>query len=74
VSPSGTRTREFLVDLRRFGAADAPLSLLVTGLVLPDRAGRWPAGDDDAGSVKLQQGFLAEKTRFSPGSWLQIRR
>jgi hypothetical protein len=41
VSPSGTRSREFLVDLGRFGAGEAPLSLLVTGLVLPDKAGRW---------------------------------
>jgi hypothetical protein len=73
-SPSGTRAREFLVDLRHFGPSDAPLSLLVTGLVLPDQARRWPAGNDDAGSVKLQQGFLEERTRFTPGSWLQIRR
>jgi hypothetical protein len=74
VSPSGTTTREFLVDLRRFGAKDTPLSLLVTGLVLPDQVRRWPAGDDDAGSLKLQQGFLEERTRFASGSWLQIRR
>jgi hypothetical protein len=74
VSPSGTKAREFLVDLRRFGASDAPLSLLVTGLVLPDQGRRWPAGNDDAGSVKLQQGFLEERTRFSSGGWLQIRR
>jgi len=74
VSPSGTKSREFLVDLRRFGSAGAPPSLLVTGLAFPDKAQRWPAGNDDAGSVKLQQGFLEEQTRFSPGSWLQIRR
>lgn len=74
VSPSGTKTREFLVDLPRFAAAGAPVSLLITGLEFPDQARRWPAGNDDAGSVKLQQGFLEERTRFAPGSWLQIRR
>lgn len=74
VSPSGTRTREFLIDLGRFGDAATPLSLLVTGLTFPDRGARWPAGDDDAGSVRLQQGFLDERTRFTPGSWWAIRR
>jgi|GEM_PF-391750 hypothetical protein len=74
VSPSGTRTREFLVDLRRFGGAGTPLALLVTGLTFPDRAARWPAGDDEAGSVRLQQGFLEERTRFTPRSWLQVVR
>jgi hypothetical protein len=74
VSPSGTKTREFLVDLQRFAAAGAPVSLLITGLEFPDKARRWPAGNDDAASVKLQQGFLEERTRFVPGSWLQIRR
>lgn len=74
VSPSGTRTREFLIDLRRFGDEGTALSLLVTGLTFPDRAARWPAGEDDAGSVKLQQGFLGERMRFMPRSWLAIRR
>jgi hypothetical protein len=46
----------------------------VTGLVLPDRALRWPAGDDDAGSVKLQQGFLEERMRFTSRSWEQVAR
>jgi hypothetical protein len=74
VSTSGTRTREFLIDLRRFGDAGTPLSLLVTGLTFPDLGARWPAGEDDAGSVRLQQGFLEERTRFAPGSWMEIRR
>jgi len=73
-SPSGTRTREFLIDRRRFGAPGAPLSLLVTGLELPERARRWPAGEDDAGSLKLQQGHLEERMRFSPPSWFSVRR
>jgi len=74
VSSSGARTREFLIDRRKFGAAGTPLSLLVTGLELPERARRWPAGDDEAGSVKLQQGFLEERVRLSPRSWFTIRR
>jgi hypothetical protein len=74
VDPSGTRTREFLIDLRRFGTSRTPLSLAVTGLVLLDRALRWPAGDDDAGSVKLQQGFLEERMRFTPRSWFGVGR
>jgi hypothetical protein len=74
VDPSGTRTREFLIDLPHFGPAGTPLTVAVTGLVLPDRALRWPAGDDDAGSVKLQQGFLEERMRFTPGSWTQVAR
>jgi hypothetical protein len=72
--PSGTRTREFLIDLPRFGPAGTPLTLAVTGLVLPDRALRWPAGDDDAGSVKLQQGFLEERMWFTPRSWVAVPR
>lgn len=72
VDPSGTRTREFLIDVRRFGAGAAPLSLLVTGLVVPDQARRWPAGDDDAGALRLQQGFLQERVRFSTRSWFRI--
>jgi hypothetical protein len=75
VDPSGEgRAREFLVDLRRFGAAGSPLWLVVTGLQLPDQGRRWPAGDDEAGSVKLQQGFLEERMRFAPRSWLPVRR
>lgn len=74
VGPSGTRTREFLIDLRRFGAGAAPLSVLVTGLAVPDQARRWPAGDDEAGSLRLQQGFLEETVRFSPRSWFTIAR
>ena len=74
VDPSGTRTREFLVDLGRFGAAGTTVGLVVTGLVIPDRAGRWPAGDDDAGSVRLQQGFLEERMRFTPKRWSQVAR
>ncbi len=74
VSPSGARTREFLIDRRKFGAAGTPLSLLVTGLELPEQARRWPAGDDEAGSVKLQQGYLEEQIRFSPRSWFTVRR
>ncbi len=73
VNPQGTRTREFLVDVRRFGAEGQPVFLAVTGLVFPERAGRWPAGDDDAGSLKLQQGFLGESARFSPRTWWPIR-
>ena len=72
-SPSGARTREFLIDLPRFGAG-APLGLVVTGLVLPDQGKRWPAGDDEAGTVKLQQGILEERMRFSPRSWFSVRR
>jgi hypothetical protein len=72
--PSGTRTREFLIDLHHFGSAGTPLALAVTALVLPDRALRWPAGDDDAGSVKLQQGFLEERMRFTPRSWVAVPR
>jgi hypothetical protein len=71
--PAGTRTREFLIDLPHFGSAGTPLTLAVTGLVLPDRALRWPAGDDDAGSVKLQQGFLEERMGLTPRSWLTLR-
>lgn len=74
VDPSGARTREFLVDLGRFGAQGSFLALAVTGLVLPEEARRWPAGADEAGSVKLQQGFLGERMRFSPRSWFQVRR
>ena len=72
VSPSGTRTREFLIDLRKFGAG-APLALVVTGLVIPDQGKRWPAGDDEAGTVKLQQGILEDRMRLSPGSWFIVR-
>jgi hypothetical protein len=74
VSPSGARTREFLIDLGRFGPAGTALGLVVTGLVLPDQGRRWPAGDDEAGTVKLQQGFLEERMRFSPRSWFGVRR
>ncbi|HZJ52650.1 MAG TPA: hypothetical protein VFD38_00810 [Myxococcaceae bacterium] len=74
VGPSGTRTREFLVDLRRFDPSGAPVTLAVTGLVLPDQARRWPSGEDDAGSVKLQQGFLEERMRFRPRGWLRVSR
>ena len=74
VSPSGGRTREFLIDLRRFGAAGSPLGLVVTGLVLPDQGKRWPAGVDEAGTVRLQQGFLEVQMRFSPRSWFAVRR
>ena len=74
VEPSANRTREFLIDLRRFGAAGTPLTLAVTGLVLPDQARSWPAGKDDAGSVKLQQGYLEERMRFTPRKWFMIER
>ena len=74
VEPSGSRTREFLLDPGRFGAEGAPLFLAVTGLTLPEKATRWPAAKDDAGTVKLQQGFLTEKARFSPRSWFALRR
>ena len=73
VSPSGAKTREFLIDLRRFGSG-VPLGLVVTGLVLPDQGKRWPAGDDDAGTVRLQQGYLEERMRLSPRSWLAVAR
>ena len=74
VSPSGTRTREFLIDLRKFGTGKSPLGLVVTGLVLPDQAKRWPAGDDEAGTVKLQQGALEARMRLMPRSWFALRR
>jgi hypothetical protein len=74
VGPQGTRSREFLVDARRFGAEAQPLFLAVTGLTFPEKAGRWPTGDDDAGSLKIQQGLLSETGRFSPQTWWQIRR
>jgi hypothetical protein len=74
VDPHGTRTRTFLVDLSRFGAAGARLFLAVTGLTFPDRAVRWPAGEDDAGALALQQGRLSERARFAPRGWLAVRR
>ena len=74
VSPSGARTREFLIDLGRFGTPGTPLGLVVTGLVLPDQDKRWPEGDDEAGTVKLQQGYLEERMRLSPRSWFAVRR
>jgi len=43
-------------------------------LTFPDRGARWPASDDDAGSVKLQQGFLERQASFTPGRWLQVGR
>lgn len=74
VSPSGARTREFVIDLGRFGGPGRALGLVVTGLVLPDQGKRWPAGDDEAGAVKLQQGILEERMRFVPESWLLLKR
>ena len=74
VSPSGARAREFLVDLGWFGSAGRPLGLVVTGLVLPDQGKRWPAGEDEAGTVRLQQGFLEERMRFSPRTWMAVAR
>jgi hypothetical protein len=74
VDPRGTRIREFLVDVRRFGAKGQPVFLAVTGLTFPERAGRWPAGDDDTGSLKMQQGFLGDSARFSPWAWWPIPR
>ena len=74
VDPRGTLTRTFQVDLPRFGAGGAPVFLAVTGLTFPDRPARWPAGDDDAGALSLQQGMLAERARFSPRSWSAVRR
>jgi len=74
VDPRGTRTRGFRVDLRRFGAEGAPVFLTVTGLTFPDRAARWPAGQDDAGALALQQGLLAERARFSPRTWSAVPR
>lgn len=74
VEPTGSRTREFLLDPRRFGAEGTPLFLAVTGLTLPEKAARWPAAKDAAGAVRLQQGFLPEEARFSPRSWFGLRR
>ncbi|HTS82184.1 MAG TPA: hypothetical protein VMH40_16385 [Myxococcaceae bacterium] len=73
VAPQAGLAREFLVDRSHFGRPDQPLFLAVTGLVLPERPARWPSGLDDASSVKLQQGFLGERARFSVDTWFPVR-
>jgi hypothetical protein len=73
VDRQGTRVREFLLLPTQFVGAGPELRIVVTALILPEEAHSWPATDDAAGSVKLQQGVLPEMLELTPERWAVVR-
>ena len=72
VDPHGTRVREFVLLPDRF-VGPGQLRIAVTALVLPQSAQTWPATDDAAASLSLQQGFLPETLELKTKRWAVVR-
>jgi hypothetical protein len=72
VDRQGTRVREFVLVPAQFAGAGPELRIVVTVLVLPEGAHTWPATDDAAAAVRLQQGFLPDVLDLKPERWAVV--
>jgi hypothetical protein len=73
VDPHGSWVREFVLMPTRFAGPGQEFRIVVTALVLPQDAETWPATDDAAASLRLQQGFLPETLELKTQRWAVAR-